>query len=57
MLKGVEEVCFIDSFVVDKKIFSKHTKSAPNPANFLCMTPTLKLQWQGWHCVRNRIGK
>ena len=27
LLKGVEEVCFIDSFVVDKKIFSKRTKS------------------------------
>ena len=34
MLKGVEEVCFIDSFVVDKKDFLKAYKISLNPANF-----------------------
>lgn len=29
MLKGVEEVCFIDSFVVDKKDFLKAYKISP----------------------------
>ena len=43
LLKGVEEVCFIDSFVVDKKIFSKHIKSVPNPGNCLCTMPTLRI--------------
>ena len=40
MLKGVEEVCFIDSFVVDKENSWMHTKSAPNRASCSCTTPT-----------------
>ena len=44
LLKGVEEVCFIDSFVVDKKDFLEAYKISLNPGNCSCTIPTLKFQ-------------
>ena len=43
LLKGVEEVCFIDSFVVDKKDFLEAYKISPESGKCSCTIPTLKI--------------